>query len=170
MNEVSSAIRVTLSHSVKYAKQGVGVVMTVAAHPSVEELFKGLTPDEPMDVINYGRNWIPLEGHPLNVYMMPGVLTGPQGGYRLDRPGFNLNVGDPYEDPSYMMNLSFLRLVGISQGTGVRLGLQGTYNMTSLRDLQQRLSVACRAFYVDHMKPVDLIVGVYTQEYVPTAS
>jgi hypothetical protein len=152
-----SVMLVTLGRPVgKLAKQGVSLTVSVKAHPAVEEFMAGLLPEEPPTPANlYGRSWVPLDTRPLSFYALPLELTAGITAYSLDRPCQQLLA------PS---NLSFLRLVGITEG--VSFGIKGVpLRHDRLTEMREAIGIAARAFWRDFIKPVDVTVALVTQEF-----
>lgn len=78
---------------------------------------------------------------------------------------FNMNaVGGPLVDEHGAINLSFLRLVGISKG-GVSFRLKGVYSKKQLDSLQSQYANAFDLLYSDFIKPENRAVIVSTQVY-----
>lgn len=134
-----------------------GLLVSVIAQPEIEALVQGWGDGEPGDVKAYGRFWLPAEEGDLLVYPLdksPGPLALEKGNFVIDRPGRPLIEGET-------VNLSFLRLVGISKG-GVRFLIKGVYDTDGLVDLVNRINIAKRRFYLAYMRPVSLTVTLTT--------
>lgn len=63
-----------------------------------------------------------------------------------------------------IVNLSFIRLVGASEGAGITFGVKGVHSLESLRDTKERIGAAFRSFYTRYLMPVDLTAIVSTRE------
>lgn len=157
--------QVTLHRSMR------GLTVSVKAHEAVEEFAKALGDGESQDIKIYGRHWHPVGDSILRIYNHDPKLAriealtveGWNGGKenlvaRYDRPG------NPLFDEHGYLNISFLRLVGVSSGPGVTFGVSGIYTLENLRVIRDKISAACRKFYVHYMRPVDLSVTISTQE------
>ena len=154
--------QVTISRSPK------GVSLTVTAQPAVEEFARALGDGDSQDVRVYGRYWHQIGNMPLRIYNHDSKLVklemlsvedqGSKIAFRYDQPGH------PLYDGNGCLNLSFLRLVGISEGAGVTFGVSGVYTLENLRRIRDHISVAGRKFYVHYMRPVDLSVTISTQD------
>lgn len=151
-----------------------GLTMSIHVHPIVEEFVQGLTGTEAtqVDVKTLGRYWRPLrEDIPLMVWRTEKL---PHSEYEEDSTRFTLDKpGDPlladYADPltgrtAKMVNLSFLRLVGISEARGVTFSIKGVYSYEVLKEMDRNLTAALRKFYNRYLKPIDLSIMVHTQE------
>lgn len=147
-------------------QNSVGLTVTVKVLPLIEAYFKDLAQEESATVGSLGRHWIQKEGQTLRVWM-PRVNFEPEGGsvnkvYALDGVGHPL-LG-PIERDEPIVNLSFLRLEGASEGSGVSFGLKGVYTVDAIRKMRDLVSTATRRFYIDYIRPVDVSVAIVTQE------
>ena len=171
----------------------VGTRLRVKAHSIVEDFFHQLVdPDNPhVDVRAHGRYWEPVnsfgkvdKSSKLIAYSMIipgelgdssglslGLLGGPlSGGLLEDIRGNDLTPAQPSIGSTYRpfredyINISFLRLVGISEGNGVTFGIKGIHTEPMLRKLKDQLYDEIKKFYVKFMKPIDLTVTMVVQE------
>lgn len=147
-------------------KEGVTVRLNVKAHPIVEAFMRDLGKGETVEVGAHGRYWVPCDKEkPLIAYdlSMPLEVTRTPSGtaLTLERLGQPLSERvDRYE----FINLSFLRLVGVSEGAGVSFHLKGVYPLETLKKIRDQISEASTTFYIAYMKPLNLSVIVSTQE------
>lgn len=153
--------------SITLSRGRSGLSVTVKAHPQVEEFAQSFSSGEHTDVRTFGRYWTPLrEADRLWVYSYYQPLLEANGkpdsrvSYTLNKPG-----GLLFEDE--VANISFLRLVGVSEGAGVSFNVKGVYSLDLLRQIRDRVMEASKQFYVTYLKPVDLTVMVSTQEFNP---
>ncbi len=141
-------------------RTAAGLKIVVKTLPEVEQFMRDLGGGMGIDVQSSGRYWRPIVknqqmyAYALNEPMEP--VQGPNP-YRLDLLGYPLS----HEG---FVNLSFLRLIGSSEGIGASFYVKGVYSLPGLRALRDLLIPSTRQFYIDYMKPVDLIVKVSTQE------
>lgn len=151
-----------------YVNSKVGLTLTVKTHPNVEDMMRGMGTATPIDVSTLGRHWVQKGKDPLLVYdltvaeCMGGLGNAPHL-YRLDRPGYpmwDFDQGLRYN----VINMSFLRLVGISEGSGVSFGVRGVISYDHVKQVAAAVENASRAFYMSYMKPIDVTVVVSTQE------
>ena len=147
-----------------------GVSLKVKTYPVVEEFAKSLGDGDYQDVKLYsgGRYWHPISSKALNIYNYDskttkvGLLTvahsgGPAFTCQFTQPG-------PLYDTSGVLNISFLRLVGVSVGSGVTFGITGVFEMDFLKRMRDQIGAACRQFYINYMRPVDLSVTISAQD------
>lgn len=145
-----------------------GIAVSAKVHPAVEDFLRSWGDGTPQDVNLHGRSWFPLKpsSPPLQVWKL--VLDpGPQPldrscSYRIARAGHPLI--ESIEGCNDTVNLSFLRLCGISEGAGVSFGVKGVYTEAAIRELGDKLVNATKVFYVSYMRPVDLRVRISTEE------
>lgn len=154
---------------VNLRRSAIGLMVNVKALPRVEDFVRSLGSGETVDVRTLGRHWVPNKEQVLAVYAMatnPGSLTTDSGlRFRIDRPGWPLSEYDANSlTAGEVINLSFLRLAGISEGDGVTFGVKGVFTMEALNRLRDGIGDASRRFYISYMKPINLTVMVCTQE------
>lgn len=156
----------------EFERSGVGLRINIKAHPVVEDFMRrSLGGDDPIiqSVDDFGRAWEPARGDSkkeLLVYGIPKELNGVfqvSGGnsYRLDRPGQAIFVnGDGIESrgAGRVLNLSFLRLVGISEEGGVTFHIGGIYSDETIDNLDRALNLATKEVYNQFMKPIKITV------------
>lgn len=156
-----------------------GTSLRVQALPEVEEFMRGLSNRKEADghivVKTMGRFWEPLERMASNPKTFVPLLA-----YHQDVPLEAISIGDlkisleglgqpltsrDMEMDRYRtsLNLSFLRLVGISEGAGVRFGVHGVYSFDELLKMHDQIAKGLRTFYIHYMRPVDLTVQISTQ-------
>lgn len=154
------------------SRTALGLSMRVKTHPAVELFMRGLAAEDatPMEVALSDRYWVPIGKQPLLAYrlaqILPPVINPVTGGPlfaldRLSRPLIDTEDGRLGDVP---VNLSFLRLIGISEGAGVSFQIRGVHSLDSLRLMQDRLQHAQQQFYINYIRPVNLSVITSTQE------
>lgn len=143
-----------------------GLRIKVKAHALVEELMRSWAPRldngevEEVSPSDYGRYWKGLEGN-LTAYRPAegtGVFTFRDGLYTLNA------LGQPIKDNQGVLNLSFLRLKGISEGTGVTFYISGIYSDAEARKIKDLIEAAAGKFYSDYLLPVEMELTIMTQE------
>lgn len=141
-------------------RTGLGIRLDVKTTPEVEEFMRELGKGRTVDAASIGRHWRSLQKEKvIQAYDLTEHID-PQGGnypYRIDI------LGHPLNSEGYM-NLSFLRLVGSSEGIGASFFIKGVYSMGGLRNLKDQLVGSTKAFYIDFIRPVNMIIKVSTQE------
>lgn len=143
-----------------------GIKVSVKTHPSIEEFFKTQS-NELVSVKELASQWSEVDKSPLNVWHItndPGVVRSGSIAYFINRPGSSLigKLDTPgQEEP---INLSFLRLKGVSDVQGVQFEVKGAFSLAYLQKLAQKIVLSSRQFYVDYLKPIDITVSVNTQE------
>lgn len=172
-----------VSFSASLLRTGKGLRVEVHAHPDVEDFMSTMGGGRVAEVKTMGRYWEPhhTSAASLSVYSIisgPGLMIAEDGTpFRIDRPGGPLldTSGDGDSPPHYdtngralpQLNLSFLRLVGISRG-GVSFYMKGgVYTNEEVRTVGSKIGLAYKRFYSTYMSPMMFNVVVSTQE-VPT--
>ena len=152
------------------------LLVNIWARPEVEDFMRSLGTGEQQDVQTLGRYWTPhginKQERKLYVYELSqslGPLTvGEQLTYRFDLPGQPLTAKSENDRPfggsdgREVLNMSFLRCVGISDPNGVSFSVAGVFERKSIDRLGKYIELATQRFYREFLKPYKLIVGVYT--------
>lgn len=139
------------------AKSFIGATLSVKALPLLEDFLKSLGSGEKQPVDAFGKQWAHLPGEPeLKVYELSKTLS-PLSNISLELPGQSLEFRDKQTLGGKMIiNLSFLRLVGISDGAGLTIGLKDVYTKEDLIKLHNDLGRAMKLFCDEFLCPVDL--------------
>jgi len=156
-----------------------GMKVTVTSHPKLEEFFQVMSaPHETVQVGQYGREWSLHNHHDGHCYeliadALIGIKHSPAGHYRLDKLGkpLLLNETDPNTGSSIsVINLSFLRFVGLSSGQGVTFEMANVCTKDSIKTLARDIGEVSRAFYEQYIRNVKMVVTVSTSEVPSTQS
>lgn len=157
-----------------------GIAINVQAAPIVESFFREMVPgSEPVDVGLIGRYWSSLqEGQPLQAYQLnPDVAkcegTIPSTGvtWTLSQVGGPLFTGaakgritldDP--PPASSINLSMLRLKGISQPGGITFRYHGIIGEDQLEDLTKNLHLAAAQLYNSYLRDFNVTLRVMKED------
>lgn len=141
----------------KRAKRGLHLRVKVSA--DVEEFFKNYAKVAESSR-DYGTSWLPPDekGKAPQVWHFRAPIVG-DGSYTLNNVGENLNLNNgnlkaTASGRGGMMNISFLRLVGASEGEGVSFVIDTIISKPEMDDLAQQITKACAQFYNDYIKPV----------------
>lgn len=164
-----SVVRVLLRRTSK------GLIVNVQAHPAVEEFFRANADGVTLDARTVGRYWTnPASTQekqlPLMAYDRRASLLDTQqhdsGSNNFDRLGQQLlePVLGRNGLASKQVNLSFLRLQGISEPEGVTFILRGVYSTEAVREIKDGIATGVKAFYGAYLKPVEMSVMCLTQE------
>lgn len=146
-----------------------GLIVTIWARTEVEDFMRSLGSGEMLDVQVLERYWQPAgtekQSKKLYVYDLAqdlGPLASGDGlSPRLDLPGQPL-MGEKEKYNTHTLNISFLRLVGISEPGGVSFAVSGVYSREAIDRLGELIKRATQHFYREFLKPYKLVVGVYT--------
>lgn len=135
----------------KLRPRGMGLVVRISALPEVEEFMKGVGGGVKDPIEAYGRGWTPLHEHdlPLEIYKLTKVVHGMNNKiYSLGYPTRELFV------EGEILNLAFLRLVGISVGNGISFVIaKEVYSREELFKLRDKLTKAISNFCLDFIMP-----------------
>jgi hypothetical protein len=150
-------------------KPGAGLIVEAKIHPLVEETLASFGTGEALDVRTTGRHWTsgdkdsPLLVYDLSSPAVQGVVGDGKTLYTLDQPGLPL-LGDGHRLSADVVNLSFLRLKGLSEGAGMKFFVRGVFTLEQVRAIAEKVQNASRSFYISYMKPVGVTIMVSTQE------
>lgn len=152
-----------------------GLVIAVKVHPVVEAFIRGLGDGGSSDVKASGPYWRPVgSGGPILIHNLaldaPGQIQLESGEYAyINKPGqpildphgaVDINTGK--HRPG--INLSFLRIAGVSEGAGVTFSVRGVHSYEALTKMREKIGEAYRGLYRAYMKPIQMDIVVSTQE------
>jgi hypothetical protein len=166
-----------------------GLLVTVKTHPKVEEFMQRVSGGEVQSVSNFGRNWLTeytepdrrvgdkvVQGskhifypRPLRAYAFhtPFEIFRTSDGTVVDmeKLGYNLmtNRDDRNGDIYDQINLSFIRLQGVSEENGVQFLIKTVYSLAGLKKLRDGISAAQNTFAADYLKTIEYCVTTATQ-------
>lgn len=137
-----------------------GLRVSVKAHVALEEFMKNLGDGRSQPVDAYSKLWqsVTTPTGTLDVYNARDYGVQSET-YRLDRPGQALSLDHQ------IVNLSFLRIVGVSQGVTFRI--RGPFSRPEVDNLQDELTEAIEELYKTYIKPVDAHILVTTYNGSP---
>lgn len=155
-----------------------GLTLTVRTVPGVEDFFRGLSADAPVDVRGLGRYWTGLDPtQPLMAYNLaepiPIIQLDQYKQARFDWLARQLVNGGSNDEPLrstsgktvQQVNMSFLRLVGIGESNGVTFRIKGLFSDDAALAMRDDVGIAAKKFYQTYMRPLNLSVAVVTQEW-----
>lgn len=150
----------------------VGLLVRVRARRDVEDFMSALGQNRRVQVDAVGDGWqnCGLEGGSLEFYDADTRFDG-QRIYTLDNIAGPLIINPvndrharlavaPQED---IVNLSFLRLAGISDESGVTVGLIGAYSGDYLKRMKNMLPNAIKQFLQDYIVPMTINLQVISK-------
>ena len=158
----------------------VGMTVQVKARPALEEFMRELSKGNTIEAEAYSDMWYTPDGgdNKLKVYRiedgmlqlqshtytlsgvaMPLLTNGRQLARDEDDAPQVARRGAPIQQDE-LVNLSFLRLVGISSEEGVRLGIQGAYSSAYLNKIRRNLMPALTEFLRDYVVPTKIHLHV----------
>ena len=145
-----------------------GLRVTVKTTPDVEEFFRELCGGVPEAVRNYGRNWTPLGPEPLTCWSPNArpIYVPENEPFVLDKVGASLTGKDITGPYGERINLSFLRLVGVSSPEGVTFTVQTVLSKEELvGKLSKTLQTACKNFYEGFIAPAEVSITVIRRQH-----
>lgn len=157
---------ICIDFSLERSSEGLKAI--IKAHPRVEEFLRNLGGGEFVHVGSVNRYWVPIKGSeekPLVAYALNQKLDvfGPHDlDFSIDRLGAPLLE----EVPDYKrerINLSFIRLQGISEGNGVAFSVKGVYSRELVTKMLDGIGVGLRKFYIDFIRPMNVNVQISIQ-------
>ena len=156
-----------------------GLVVTVKAHPAVEAFMKGLgngdsqsthlsgpwwklatRRDEGGKKDDSGKGYVYVYHMNVEVPRLP-LESGDQ--VALNVPGGPLLIDDGTGRNKSIVNLSFLRLVGISEGAGITFFVKGVHSLEQLEKAHKLIGEGYKKFFRNYMLPVKMDIIVSTQ-------
>lgn len=169
-NEVNKSGETFLQTILERSKGGVK--LTVRAHPRLEQLMASVCDGQaPVEVRLVGREWVFGADQKATAYNLVGnefagvkSAAGTAYQYRLDKLGAPLlTSNDDAErrvlgaNSQKVINLSFLRLVGISEGVGVSFEIKGVRTKEGIRELSEAIGQASRSFYEQYVRDLRMV-------------
>lgn len=160
------------SLTVTLIRSAGGLTVYAKAHPMVEAFIQGLGTGETVDVKASGPYWRSVgldKDKPLLIHRLaepiPNIALSNGDVVTICRPGQPLlcNTEPGHSPNTSAVNLSFLRLVGISEGAGVAFSVRGVHTLEALNHIHKLIGEGYRTFYKEYLKPVKLDVVCSTQ-------
>ncbi len=145
-----------------------GLSIDVKVHPGVEEFFRLRSVGEQVAVSTIGRHWTPTDKtKPLMAYgyhALESLRSDDGATISVDRLGSP--IIETKNNGEVIVNISFLRLVGASEGAGIRFNINGVYSDKYLRTMREYLGNAQKKFYIEYLRPIDMRVTILTADLV----
>lgn len=142
-----------------------GLIFTISGHEALEALFQEWGTGEVQPVSAHGRFWQPLGGVSLEVYQLgkdPGIHSTPGGvHYSIAKPGCEILYAD--QTGRQVLNLSFLRLIGISQPRGRAFLVSGIYSTEIVESLIKQIPLAVERFHAMYLMPIGVELRMTTE-------
>lgn len=141
-----------------------GLLVDVKAHPLVEEFMQSLSKSGKVPLETGRRDgalhWISPDDTQLYIYQQEkALMDDPRygGGFTISSPASSFIYDEG------IINLSFLRLAGISEGVKF-ISTQDVFPIQFRRELKGKIGAAFRRFCIDYIKPVKLVLIITGQE------
>jgi hypothetical protein len=148
-----------------------GITLHAKAHSSIEEYFSSMSKAEPLHVNNWQRGiWNKFGEYPeLLVYGIDDKTASAKtsigtipGSFSVAYPGFQLLLDQGTKSPT--INMSWLRLKGISSDLGVAFSIKGAFTSDEVNNLSEMVYHSMKRFYLEYLKPVDVTITMSKQE------
>lgn len=154
-----------LCMKIRLSRVQQGYSVTVWASPLVEEFMKSLgtgRDGDTEDLSHFGGRWRSTSEalRVWNASNMDNVFRGQT--FTLDSIGAPLDLTHTHGEQ--WVNLSFLRLVGISREGGVTFVVQGVHTLEALRTIKNNIATGVQRLYSEFIRPVDLSIELVTSE------
>lgn len=146
----------------------VGLLVHVHADSAIEEFFRTQSGGQTNVVELFGQTWVSVEkGQQVEAYRCPKLPSNQfsLGRYTIEqvsRPLLTSNRDDGLSQFN-MVNLSFLKLVGISKPEGVRFGVIGAYSIDYIANLNRQLTAEVKQFLLDYITPVNVNLKIVSK-------
>lgn len=152
--------------SIKFSlhRTAKGLLIRVTADEAFEDLFREASGGQAQSVNAWGRWWTSLDPNDqIACYSLAGGFpeTGefPGGTYTVGAPGHPLIMD------GNVINLSWLRLRGLSSPEGVAFFVRGVFSTNLVREeLPQKIKSAIKQLYIDFLRPVDMSISISIKE------
>jgi hypothetical protein len=147
----------------------IGLIVHVQTRRDVEEFISSLANGRTIGVDAYADTWqnCGLQEKPLETYEIENELPNEQRPYSLFHIGLPLIVNKPDRvrvgDGSEMVNLSILRLVGIGESDGVKVGIVGAYSADYVKRVRNLLPNAIKQFLQDYLVPITVNLQIVSK-------
>lgn len=151
----------------------IGLTVHVRADSAVEEFFRQQSGDRKAGLDYFGRGWVPLtKGDVIEAYICERLPTNQfsLGRYTVDAVSMPLLTnsravrGDDGGAQLNTVNLSFLKLAGISSPEGVKFGITGAYSLEYIGNLNRQLVAEAKQFLMDYITPVNVKLKLISKE------
>lgn len=169
--QVTKGGRNWFEYELRRCRGSIGLALYAKVVPEVEDFFKGLANEETTTALAlYDRQWFPIDKNvEYHVYDMHTALKSTNV-YSVDRIGGPLK-GYPIMDPnsgrsrmSEGINLSFLRIKGISEPNGIRLGIRMPISRSEAISIGNDIINASRQLAAEYITPFKLNLSVFQSD------
>lgn len=160
INNGETVIQVAL----RRCKDGVRVHVKVV--PDVEDFFRHWGGGQQDNIINFGRTWLPYNSdtgravsdgsRALNIWSFGQTKPMDKESRSLWHPGRPLTHDG-------LVNISFLRIVGISAPEGLSFVSDELMSRSELEIVTSKVERSLAWFYREYINPVNMSVNVFTQ-------
>ncbi len=153
-----------------------GLDVWVRTVPQIEEFMKTVSNGKTDSLDAYGNEWYPISPTAISVYQMTKKLTGDTWTIgTVGEPLVNITVpnngrergltleADGGPKATKKVNLSFLRMVGISEG--VRFGVQGPFSKDFISQFGREIVQETKNLILQYIVPVRVNLRITQQDF-----
>ena len=150
------------------SKPNIGLTFQIKAHPDLEAYMANLSGGRKVLVDAIGEMWQSMSNKSLEVYDVGRNF--PSRAYTLEAvglaplPQYVENLARQLKQEDDVPNLSFLKLVGISEPNGVTVGIAGPYSLGYLNKFKQAWQTAAVQFLRDYIVPVTFNLSIVSKQ------
>lgn len=156
-------------------KNKVGLRLRVKSNQELEQFMRNLSNGKTIPIESYTEDWIRIPHESQDVYAIdfgrtPKEYTLSAIGLPLlfdvnrnqdeDAPPAPRGLGMPRKEPTEVVNLSFLTLVGISREEGVTIGISGVYSFEYIQKARTQVIEKAKQFLHDYIVPVTINLSI----------
>lgn len=160
----------------------VGLILRIQANPVLETYMQQLSKGRALPVDSFGDLWhncgnkdkglevydvsdsLSTKNYQFNAVAQPLTYNRyGEDGPRVRRAANGLEVAEPARVDEDIINLSFLKLVGISDEGGVTVGIAGAYSAAYMQTLQSKLPAVTKEFLRDFIVPITINLQIISR-------
>ncbi len=145
-------------------RRASGLYLKAKADKRVEDFIAKLGYGESQPLEVYSRLWVPPTGRALRIYNLTNDLDGRfRDKYSIGLPGAGLDVDGT-------INLSFLRLVGLSSEDGVSFKIELPMSRSRVGTMRAQLIDGVRELLQEYIVPVHVTMKLVSKPYEDSGS
>jgi hypothetical protein len=145
------------------------LIINVRARPEIENFMRGLANDRKLPVDNFADMWDSVNKQILQAYDIQQNF--PSHVYTLEAVGLPLlpnyievNLGKKEAFNNDTVNLSFLKLVGISEPEGVSIAFNNPYSAQYINKFKALWPAAALQFLRDYVVPITIHLSIVSKK------
>jgi hypothetical protein len=139
-----------------------GLIIYTKTDPRIEDFFQSLGQGQKEPPEAFGPDWYAIN-KPLHVHGYYKALPTMPIEYSVNMPGGPFTIRDKNR-PIEVVNISFLRLIGIGSPEGVSFGVVGPFSRDYIRETQGKILRQVRNLVQEYVLPVNINLRISSQE------